>query len=81
MSKEEVRNTIWNLMEREGVARFLVGEITDVVGMSATFIKERPLPIDMKGPTAAAGTQRGKVTVDDGVAFFGAFRQRGYGYP
>jgi predicted dehydrogenase len=41
--------------------------------MSATFIKERPLPIDMKGPTAAAATQRGKVTVDDGVAFLAHF--------
>lgn len=55
------------------LARFLVGEITDVVGMSATFIKERPLPIDMMGLTAAAGTQRGKVTVDDGVAFLAHF--------
>ncbi|MFQ5885841.1 MAG: Gfo/Idh/MocA family protein [Anaerolineae bacterium] len=55
------------------LARFLVGEITDVVGMSATFIKERPLPIDMMGLAAVAGTQRGKVTVDDSVAFLAHF--------
>jgi len=54
------------------LARFLVGEITDVVGMSATFIKERPLPIDKMGLTSA-GAQRGKVTVDDGVAFLAHF--------
>lgn len=61
------------------LARFLVGEITDVVGMSATFIKERPLPIDMMGLTAAAGTQRGKVTVDDGVAFLAHFDNEAIG--
>lgn len=55
------------------LARFLVGEITDVVGMTATFIKERPLPIDVMGLTAPAGTQRGEVTVDDGVAFLAHF--------
>lgn len=55
------------------LARFLVGEITDVVGMTATFIKERPLPTEMVGPTAGAATQRGKVTVDDGVAFLARF--------
>ena len=55
------------------LAHFLVGEITDVVGMTATFIKERPLPTEMVGPTAGAATQRGKVTVDDGVAFLARF--------
>lgn len=55
------------------LARFLVGEITDVVGMTATFVKERPLPTEMVGPTAGAATQRGKVTVDDGVAFLARF--------
>lgn len=61
------------------LARFLVGEITDVAGMSATFIKERPLPIEMVGPTATPGTQRDKVTVDDGVAFLAHFDNEAIG--
>jgi predicted dehydrogenase len=39
------------------LARFLVGEITDVAGDLATFIKTRPLPDDPK--------KKGRVTVDD----------------
>ncbi len=55
------------------LARFLVGEITDIIGMTATFIKERPLPTNMLDLPAAASTQRGKVTVDDGMAFLAHF--------
>ncbi|HID63083.1 MAG TPA: Gfo/Idh/MocA family oxidoreductase [Anaerolineae bacterium] len=47
------------------LARFLVGEISEVVGMTETFVKERPLP-DMRG-------KRGAVTVDDAVAFLARF--------
>jgi len=39
------------------LARFLVGEITDVFGMAETFIHERPLPEDP--------SRKGKVDVDD----------------
>lgn len=60
------------------LARFLVGEITDVVGMTATFIKERPLPMEMISLTAA-GTQWGEVTVDDGVAFLAHFENGAIG--
>jgi len=47
------------------LARFLVGEISEVVGMTETFVKERPLP-DAEG-------KRGPVTVDDAVAFLARF--------
>jgi len=47
------------------MARFLVGEISEVVGMTETFIKERPLP--------DAGEKRGTVTVDDAAAFLVRF--------
>jgi predicted dehydrogenase len=39
------------------LARFLVGEVSEVCGMTKTFIEDRPLPEDPKN--------RGKVTVDD----------------
>lgn len=39
------------------LARFLVGEIVEVCGMTKTFIEDRPLPEDL--------SKRGKVTVDD----------------
>jgi predicted dehydrogenase len=42
------------------LARFLVGEITEVAGALKTFVKERPLPGNPR--------RRGRVTVDDAVA-------------
>jgi predicted dehydrogenase len=42
------------------LARFLVGEISEVTGALCTFIKERPLPENPK--------KRGRVTVDDAAA-------------
>lgn len=39
------------------LARFLVGEVSEVCGMTKTFIEDRPLPEDPN--------KRGKVTVDD----------------
>jgi len=47
------------------LARFLVGEISEVVGMTDTFIKERPVP--------ASPGERGPVTVDDATAFLARF--------
>ncbi|MGY4706572.1 Gfo/Idh/MocA family protein [Candidatus Bipolaricaulota sp. J31] len=47
------------------LARFLVGEIVEVAGMTATFIRERPLP---------DGTGKGKVDVDDAAAFLARFQ-------
>jgi predicted dehydrogenase len=42
------------------LARFLVGEITEVAAALETFVKTRPLPDDSR--------KRGRVTVDDAVA-------------
>ncbi|NLV91463.1 MAG: Gfo/Idh/MocA family oxidoreductase [Firmicutes bacterium] len=58
------------------IARWLVGEIAEVVGMSETFIKERPLPTSMEGLSATGGgenAEMGEVTVDDGTAFLARF--------
>ncbi|MBC7099213.1 Gfo/Idh/MocA family oxidoreductase [Candidatus Bipolaricaulota bacterium] len=46
------------------LARFLVGEISEVCGMLTTFIKKRPLP---------DGSGMGEVTVDDTAAFLARF--------
>ncbi|WP_138752837.1 Gfo/Idh/MocA family protein [Paenibacillus sinopodophylli] len=57
------------------MARFLVGEFEEVIGMSETFIKERPIASTMTG-LSAKGSQdgpRGKVTVDDATLFMTRF--------
>jgi predicted dehydrogenase len=53
------------------LAHFLVGEISEVVGMTETFVKERPLP-DARG-------KRGAVTVDDAAAFLARFENGVFG--
>ena len=55
------------------LARFLVGEITEVSGLAETFIKERPLPSDESGLAGKGGRKKGKVTVDDAVLFLARF--------
>lgn len=57
------------------MARFLVGEMTEVVGMSETFVKERPLPGSMTGLSATGGASgsKGPVTVDDATLFLCRF--------
>ncbi|RKN80474.1 Gfo/Idh/MocA family protein [Paenibacillus ginsengarvi] len=57
------------------MGRFLVGEMTEVVGMSETFIKERPLPSSMTGLSAkgSANKVKGPVTVDDATLFMARF--------
>jgi predicted dehydrogenase len=57
------------------LARFLVGEFSDVIGMSKTFVKERPIVEHMTGLTATArqGAQMGEVTVDDATLFLAQF--------
>lgn len=47
------------------LARFLVGEISEVTGMLTTFVRERPLP---------DGVGMGKVDVDDTAAFLARFQ-------
>ncbi len=53
------------------LARYLVGEIEAVVGMTETFVKERPLLDDP--------TKRGQVTVDDAALFLARFESGAIG--
>jgi predicted dehydrogenase len=50
------------------LAHFLVGPITEVVGVVETFVKERPLP-----GTDAESPQMGEVTVNEAAAFLARF--------
>jgi predicted dehydrogenase len=53
------------------LARFLVGDVASVCGMTETFIKERPLPEDPK--------KKGRVDVDDGFIAMAKFRNGAIG--
>jgi len=57
------------------MARYLVGEMAEVVGMSETFIKERPMPSEMTGLSAQGSKDapKGEVTVDDATLFLARF--------
>ena len=55
------------------LARFLVGEISEVVGMKKTFIKERPAEGSSDGLTATAGEGVETVSVDDCSLFLAKF--------
>ncbi|OUM94377.1 MAG: dehydrogenase [Thermobacillus sp. ZCTH02-B1] len=57
------------------LAHFLVGDIEEVVGVSETFIRERPLPSSMTGLSAKgdASAPKGQVTVDDATLFLARF--------
>jgi predicted dehydrogenase len=58
------------------LSQFLIGNLTSLVGMTETFVKERPLQAPTTGTeglNAAAATEMGKVTVDDAAAFMGRF--------
>ena len=55
------------------LARFLAGEITEVVGRTKTFITERPAEGTSDGLTAVAGEGIEKVTVDDCSLFLAEF--------
>ncbi len=54
-------------------ARFLIGEISEVVGMGNTFIKERPKESSSGGLQAVAGEGTEAVTVDDATVFLAKF--------
>jgi predicted dehydrogenase len=56
------------------LARFLVGDITEVNGLLSTFIKERPVVGASDGGLGAtAGKEMGKVTVDDAALVLAKF--------
>ena len=58
------------------LSRFLVGDISEVVGTLSTFIKQRPLEefsMGGSGLQAAATSRMGEVTVDDSTTFLARF--------
>src|SRR5690625_3736008 len=57
------------------MAHHLVGDLSEVIGMSETFIKERPLPEEMTGLSAkgSENAEKGPVTVDDATLFLARF--------
>ena len=63
------------------LARFLVGDFSKVVGMSKTFIKERPAVGKMQGLSADASESAGMapVTVDDATMFLAEFENGALG--
>ncbi|MFD0961159.1 Gfo/Idh/MocA family protein [Paenibacillus chungangensis] len=57
------------------MARYLVGEFREVVGMSETFVKQRPAAAAMTGLSAKGdvASELGEVTVDDATLFMARF--------
>ncbi|WP_055107157.1 Gfo/Idh/MocA family protein [Paenibacillus ihumii] len=57
------------------LAHYLVGDINEVIGMSETFIKERPIAEEMTGLSAKGSkdSPKGPVTVDDATLFLARF--------
>lgn len=88
---------VWRLQQQEAgsgahgdlnahiidLARFLVGDIDKVIGISQTFIKERPLVREVSqlttGLSAVAEEKVGKVTVDDATIFLAKFKNGALG--
>lgn len=63
------------------LARYLVGEISSVMAMTAHFIKERPLPEKGAGTFKAgsAGSGKGQVTVEDAAFLLAEFQNGALG--
>lgn len=62
------------------LARMLVGEITEVSGLTETFIKRRPVLAGTTGGLGAAGgAEMGEVTVDDAALFLTRFENGAVG--
>lgn len=62
------------------LARFLIGEFSEVTGTMETFIKQRPVG-EMTGGLSARGdaSEMGEVTVDDAAAFIARFENGALG--
>lgn len=63
------------------LAHFLVGEMKEVIGMSETFVHERPIAQSMTGLSAkgSADAPKGKVDVDDATLFLTRFNHGALG--
>jgi predicted dehydrogenase len=57
------------------LAHYLIGDMTQVIGMNETFIKQRPMPSAMTGLSARGSKDAplGDVTVDDATLFMARF--------
>jgi predicted dehydrogenase len=62
-------------------ARYLVGDIESVTGLTRTFVKERPIVERMTGLSGKAGSDapRAPVDVDDAAAFIASFENGAVG--
>ena len=63
------------------LSQFLLGPVSEVVGMMETFVKERPLEGASAGGglLASGGAETGEVTVDDAAAFLARFEDGAIG--
>lgn len=63
------------------LAHYLVGDLDEVIGMSETFIKERPIAEEMTGLSAKGSKDapRAPVTVDDATLFLTRFKNGALG--
>ncbi|SHF62237.1 Predicted dehydrogenase [Caldanaerobius fijiensis DSM 17918] len=63
------------------MARYLVGEFDEVMGMNETFVKERPMVSEMTGLSgkAAEGAPKAPVNVDDATLFLFKFKNGALG--
>ena len=64
------------------LAHYLLGDISEVVGMDATFIKERPIAEEIDAALGASGgrsRKKGRVTVDDACLFLARFKSGALG--
>ncbi len=63
------------------LSHYLIGDMTEVIGMSETFVKERPLASSMTGLSAkgSADAPKGEVTVDDATLFLSRFENGALG--
>ena len=61
------------------LARYLVGEVEEVVASQTTFIKERPVATFEDGLTAIPGEEMGEVDVDDATSFLARFENGAMG--
>ena len=62
------------------MARYLVGEFDEVVGLLHTFVKRRPLAGEIDASLGAmASTEMGEVTVDDAAMFLARFKNGALG--
>jgi len=61
------------------LARYLVGDLAEVVGMQNTFIQDRPIAVTEDGLSAVAGKQRGVVDVDDTTSVLARFKSGALG--